>query len=142
MVTKKTKKGKKTVKKVAKKVTKKAVKCTTKSCTKKPSIKVQKPFNKSQIAAAIADMSCLSKKDAGYMLDTLFDIIGAHLKKRSGPGEFTLPGIAKFKVVNKPATKSRKGINPFTGEPMVFAAKPARNIVKVRALKKIKDIAK
>jgi DNA-binding protein HU-beta len=45
-------------------------------------------------------------------------------------------------MVHKPATKSRKGTNPFTGEPMTFAAKPARNIVKIRALKKLKEAAK
>lgn len=137
---KKMKKGKKvaqkkTVKKVAKMV--KSSKPITAS-----SLKVSKPFNKSQIASAIAGMACLSKKDANSVIDALFEVIVAHLKKRGGPGEFTLPGVAKFRVVNKPATKSRQGINPFTGESMVFAAKPARNIVKVRALKKIKDIAK
>ncbi|MBU0744425.1 MAG: HU family DNA-binding protein [Gammaproteobacteria bacterium] len=106
------------------------------------SLKVTKPFNKSQISTAIADITGLSKKDANGMIDALFEIISAHLKKRGGPGEFTFPNVAKFRVINKPATKSRQGINPFTGESMVFAAKPARNIVKIRALKKIKDIAK
>jgi nucleoid DNA-binding protein len=105
-------------------------------------VKVSKPFNKSQIAGTISERICISKKEAGHALDTLFEIISAHLKKRSGPGEFTLPGVAKFKVINKPATKARQGVNPFTGESMMFAAKPARNVVKVRALKKIKDIAK
>jgi nucleoid DNA-binding protein len=46
----------------------------------------------------------------------------------------------KIKVVRKPATKSRKGINPFTGEAMIFKAKPARNVVKVLALKALKDM--
>jgi len=134
---KKMKKGKKIVKKVIKKV-----KSSNKPCFVAGSLKVSKPFNKSQIASAIADMTCLSKKDAGSMLDVLFEIIAAHLRKRGGPGEFTLPSVAKFRVINKPATKARQGVNPFTGESMMFAAKPARNIVKVRALKKIKDIAK
>jgi nucleoid DNA-binding protein len=40
----------------------------------------------------------------------------------------------------KPATKARKGINPFTGEATTFAAKPARTMVKVRPLKKLKDM--
>lgn len=131
---KKIKKSKKAVKKVVKKV--------SKPCFAAGSLKVSKPFNKSQISGAIAEMACLSKKDANCMLDALFEIVAAHLKKRSGPGEFTLPNVAKFRVVNKPATKARQGINPFTGESMMFAAKPARNIVKIRALKKIKDIAK
>lgn len=132
---KKMKKGKKVVKKASKKV--KVSKPMTAS-----SLKVSKPFNKSQIATAIAGMTCLSKKDVNCTLDALFDVIAAHLKKRSGPGEFTLPNVAKFRIINKPATKAREGINPFTGETMMFTAKPARNIVKIRALKKIKDIAK
>ena len=132
---KKIKKGKKVAKKIVKQV-----KCTNKPCI--APIKVSKPFNKSLIAGAISGMTCLNKKDANLMLDVLFEVIASHLRKRSGPGEFTLPNIAKFRVINKPATKARQGINPFTGEPMMFAAKPARNIVKIRALKKIKDIAK
>jgi nucleoid DNA-binding protein len=115
--------------------------CCSKSQCGGP-IKVDKPFNKSQIINTIAYRSCVGKKDIGKIMDTLFEIIAAHLKKRSGPGEFTLPNIAKFKVINKPATKARQGINPFTGEKMTFAAKPARNLVKVRVLKKVKDVAK
>ena len=127
-------------KKVVKQKVVKAVKKVVAKCSIRP-IEVKKPFGKSCIAAAIADMVCLSKKDAGLAIDALFEIITSHLRKR-GPGEFTLPGIAKFRVINKPATKSRQGINPFTGQPMVFSAKPARNVVKVRPLKKLKDIAK
>ena len=134
---KKVKKSKKVVKKAAKKM----MAPSKKQCVAGP-LKVSKPFNKSQIAGAIADVVCVSKKDANCMIDAMFEVIVAHLKKRSGPGEFTFPGVAKFRVINKPATKARQGINPFTGESMMFAAKPARNIVKVRALKKIKDIAK
>jgi hypothetical protein len=59
---------------------------------------------------------------------------------RSGPGTFTVPGLMKVKVVRKPATKARKGLNPFTGEETVFKAKPARNVVKVLPLKGLKDM--
>jgi len=54
-------------------------------------------------------------------------------------GEFTLPGFAKFSVVTKSATEARKGINPFTKEPMDFAAKPASKVIKARPLKAVKD---
>ena len=57
-----------------------------------------------------------------------------------GPGTFTVPGLMKIKVVRKPATKSRKGTNPFTGEAMIFKAKPARKVVKVLALKGLKEM--
>jgi nucleoid DNA-binding protein len=52
---------------------------------------------------------------------------------------FLVPGFAKFVVIKKPATKARKGTNPFTGEPMTFKAKPARKIVRARPVKAAKD---
>ena len=54
-------------------------------------------------------------------------------------GSFVVPGFAKFVVVKKPATKERIGINPFTKEPTVFKAKPARKVVKARPVKAVKD---
>lgn len=141
-MSKKLKKSKKVVKKIVAKSSKqsdKKVKGKIKNFA--GPLKVSKPFNKSQIASAIADITCVNKKNVVSMLDALFEIMAAHLK-RNGVGEFTLPGIAKFRAVNKPAIKAREGVNPFTGKPMTFAAKPARNVVKIRALKKIKDIAK
>ena len=63
----------------------------------------------------------------------------SHLKK-GAPGEFTVPGLMKCKVIRKPATKARKGINPFTGEEVMFKAKPARNVIKVRPLKALKEM--
>ena len=64
-----------------------------------------------------------------------------HVKKRA-VGHFTIPGLMKVQVVRKPATKAKKNVpNPFKpGELMDVAAKPARNVVKVRPLKKLKDM--
>ncbi|HMI00513.1 MAG TPA: HU family DNA-binding protein, partial [Bradyrhizobium sp.] len=50
-----------------------------------------------------------------------------------------VPGFAKFVVIKKAATKARKGVNPFNGEPMTFKAKPARKIVRARPVKAAKD---
>ena len=50
-----------------------------------------------------------------------------------------VPGLLKLTVAKKPATKERKGVNPFTGEEMVFKAKPASRRVKILALKGLKD---
>ena len=61
--------------------------------------------------------------------------------KKGAAGEFTVPGLMKLMVKSKPATKARKGVNPFTGEEMMFKAKPARRTVKVRPLKKLKEMA-
>ena len=73
------------------------------------------------------------------MFEDLAALIAKNLKK-SGPGVFTIPGLSKIKVVRKPATKARKGINPFTQEEMMFKAKPARNVVKIYPLKALKDM--
>ena len=108
------------------------------SSMRKP-VSVKEVFNKSQVIRHLTETSCLAKKDIVAVMEALQDVIEGHLKKR-GPGEFVLLGLAKFKVVHKPATKARKGVNPFTGEPTTFAAKPARNVVKIRPLKKLKDI--
>lgn len=98
----------------------------------------KKAMTKSEIMASLADSTGLSKKDVANVLDGLSGLVGKSLKK-NGPGVFTIPGLSKFKVVRKPATKARKGINPFTGEEQMFAAKPARNVVKIQPLKALKD---
>lgn len=98
-----------------------------------------KPMTKSEIVTGIADATGLTKKD----VSAVFEAMGAQIKKslgRSGPGAYTVPGLMKLVVVRKPATKARKGINPFTGEETMFKAKPARNIVKIRPLKNLKDM--
>ena len=59
---------------------------------------------------------------------------------RRGPGTFTIPGLIKLRVHKKPARKARRGVNPFTGEEMMFKAKPATNVVKFRALKALKEM--
>jgi len=130
-----------------KKATKKA---QAKKPTKKASVKkstpvrkitaVKKPMTKSAIIGEIAENTQLSKKQIASVFDELGILIERHIKKRS-PGQFTLPGLMKIKVKRKPATKARKGINPFTGEETVFKAKPARKVVKIRPLKKVKEMA-
>ncbi len=108
---------------------------------KKPVPAVNSVYSKTQLLTTLAECSGVSKKEVSAVLDTLYEVIEQHIKRR-GPQLFTLPGLAKIKVINKPATKARKGINPFTGEPTIFKAKPARNVVKILALKKLKEMAK
>ena len=100
---------------------------------------VKKPTTKAETYTYIADKTGLTKKDVGAVFESLNTLIKRDLK-RTGPGAYTVPGLMKIKVVRKPATKARKGVNPFTGEPMTFKAKPARNVVKVLALKALKDM--
>ena len=102
----------------------------------------QDPLTKTQIIQTLAEETNLSKNDVKAVLDSLGDLIGAHVKPRSG-GVFKLPGLLKIQVVKKPASKARKGVpNPFRpGETMDVAAKPASRKVKVLALKSLKDMA-
>ncbi len=95
--------------------------------------------NKTQILTQIADATQLSRKQVQAVLDELTNVIEGHVKKK-GVGEFVLPGLLKITTVKKPATKARKGINPFTGEEVMFKAKPASTSVKVRPLKKLKEM--
>ena len=78
----------------------------------------------------------LSKKNVKDILDGLAAIAYKELKKS---GVFLVPGLAKFVVIKKPATKAREGINPFTKEPTTFKAKPARKVIKARPVKAAKD---
>ncbi|MDH5436496.1 MAG: HU family DNA-binding protein [Gammaproteobacteria bacterium] len=99
----------------------------------------KKPATKSQIISEISERTELTKKDVTAVFAELSDLISRDLGNR-GPKQFTVPGLMKIVVQNKPATKARKGINPFTGEETTFKAKPARNVVKVRPLKALKDM--
>lgn len=102
---------------------------------------VKDPFTKTLLNKTLCEMTGLASRDVRNVMEALEQIIHEHMKSR-GPQLFTLPGLAKIKVIRKPATKARKGINPFTGEPTIFKAKPARNVVKVLALKRLKEMAK
>jgi len=96
-----------------------------------------KARSKSEVYGELARASDLARKQVANLFDDLAGLIKADLG-RKGPGIFTVPGLMKIKVVRKPATKAREGVNPFTGERMMFKAKPARNVVKVLALKNLK----
>ena len=98
-----------------------------------------KPPTKTEIYASIAEATGVSKKDVGAVFDALNDEIGKALSQK-GAGSFTLPGLCKIVVQNKPAMPAREGKNPFTGETTMFKAKPARSVVKIRPLKKLKDM--
>ena len=98
----------------------------------------EKPRTKSEVLGTISEQVGISKKEAAQVFDVMGEMIAADLKKNA-VGSFTVPGMMKVTVQRKPATKARKGINPFTGEETVFKAKPARNVVKVRPMKGLKD---
>jgi nucleoid DNA-binding protein len=121
--------AKKTAKKPAAKPAPKAAKISSAS----------KARTKSEIYGTISEHVGISKKEVAGVFDVMSQMIGADLKKGAAE-QFTVPGLMKVSVVRKPATKARKGINPFTKEEVMFKAKPARNVVKVRPMKGLKDL--
>jgi DNA-binding protein HU-beta len=98
-----------------------------------------KRLTKAQVVAEISTASDLDKKSVARVFDALQDLIRKQLTGR-GPGEFVVPGLVKLRVVKKPATKERQGINPFTKEPITIPAKPASKKVRATALKSLKDL--
>ena len=101
--------------------------------------KSAKPATKSEILSNVAEATGLSRKQVTSVFDALSGQIESAVGKK-GPGIFSLPGLLKITVVHKPATPKRKGINPFTKQEQVFAAKPARKVIKIRPFKALKDM--
>ena len=91
---------------------------------------------KSDVVNQICKDAELSRKQVAAVFASLNGIIKKSLR---GHGMFTLPGLLKMKVVKKPATKAREGINPFTKEKMMFKAKPASKKVRLLPLKSLKS---
>jgi hypothetical protein len=101
---------------------------------------IKEALTKSALIAKVAEVSAIETKDVKKVLAAIEAVTLASVSKK-GLGQFTLPGLLKVVAVNIPAKPKRKGINPFTKEEQVFAAKPATIRVKVRPLKKLKDAA-
>jgi len=122
---------------------KKATRRTTrkKTTATRPAMKMtraDKPRTKAEIFRLISETTELSKAQVASVFECMGEIIEKDLKK-GGPGAVNLAGMMKVTVQRKPAVPRRKGVNPFTGEEQWFKAKPARNVVKIRPLKSLKD---
>ena len=124
---------------VAKKATpaKKAAATPSKATAVKP---ISTAFNRSSLITHLAELAAVEVKAVRAIMASLEATILASVHKK-GFGSFTLPGLLKVNVVNVPAKKKRTGIDPFTKQERVFAAKPATVKIKTRALKKLKDAA-
>ena len=103
--------------------------------------KFESPLTKLEMYHTIAESTGLSRKQVTAVLDCMNEIIHAHLRPKAA-GECRINGLLKLEVKQKAATKARKGINPFTGESITFKAKPARQTVKIKGLKKLKEMIK
>jgi len=115
------------------------VKAPTKVAAAKPK-PIKDVLSKSALVAHLSETTELAAKDVRAVLAALETTVQGSISKK-GAGAFTLPGLLKITAVSVPAKPKRKGINPFTGQEQVFAAKPASVKLKVRALKKLKDAA-
>jgi nucleoid DNA-binding protein len=99
----------------------------------------KKPMNKTEIVNHLAEKAGLTKQQIATVFDELGNLIEMNLAEE-GPGAFAIPGLLQIKVVRKPAVEAHTGVNPFTKQEMLFKAKPAQNVVKVVALKGLKDM--
>ncbi|MCB9654968.1 MAG: HU family DNA-binding protein [Deltaproteobacteria bacterium] len=126
-------KKKTTTKKVAKKKTgaadpaKKLAKIT-------PAEKVR---SKSQVVTALAERTGMSRKEVAVIVDSIGEIVKTDLGK-SGPGMVKLFGLLKIRRVHKPKTPAGK--RNIGGREVLVKAKPARNVVRVTALKALKEM--
>src|SRR5438046_1417757 len=103
--------------------------------------KTGKSATKSEILANISAQTELSPKQVASVFDALAVEIQNGIRKK-GPGVFAVPGLMKISCVTKPATKAGTRPNPFKpGEMMDVKAKPERRVVKVRALRALKEMA-
>jgi nucleoid DNA-binding protein len=97
-------------------------------------------MTKAALFQHLSEVTGVGKKDVVAIFNELNVVIGRHVKKNSVE-EFKVPGLMKIKVVTKPARKARKGTNPFTGEEVMFKAKPKSRVIKIQPLKGLKDMA-
>lgn len=100
-----------------------------------------KALTKSQILNNIADKTELTRKQVASVFEALSEEIRGGLGKK-GPGAFTVPGLMKITIRNKPAVPAGRRMDPFTKQERDFPAKPASRAVKVRPLRGLKDMVK
>jgi nucleoid DNA-binding protein len=101
-----------------------------------------KPMTEAEIIRSLAEAASLAKKDIVCVFEILREMIHKQMGKR-GSGEIKIPKLGiKVRRIKKPATKARMGRNPLTGEQVMIAAKPARQVIKASALKSLRDLLK
>ena len=124
---------------MARKTASKASKAQTSAAPAKKAPAIREKMTKAKILAHIATETGLTRGQVDAVLDELEVLVQRHIKKRA-VGEFTLPQLMTIRSVKRPATKKRMGRNPATGEAVEIPAKPATTVVRVRPLKRLKDM--
>lgn len=101
---------------------------------------IKETQTQSQIIAHLAEELEFTRKQVAAVFEATAELVRRHISK-NGSGEFKLPHLGiKIMRKTKLATKKRKGVNPATGESIEIAAKPKREVVKLSALKALKDV--
>jgi len=90
-----------------------------------------KAMSKSQIAAAVAEKVGISKKQAVQALDTV-----AELAYKQAKNTFTLPGLGKLVLQNRPGREMIMQFGPNKGQTIKV---PPKRVVKFRVAKAAKD---
>lgn len=99
-----------------------------------------KTLSKTQIIQRAAEEGNLTSKQVKSVIASIHTMIQEQMSKK-GSGTFAFAGLLKITRVQKPATKAGTRPNPFKpGEMMTVKAKPARNVIKIRALKSLKEM--
>jgi nucleoid DNA-binding protein len=98
------------------------------------------PPSQAEIVRRLAERTGLRTQQVKGVIEGIGEEIRAELAGKKGSGTFRLGSLVKFRVVRKPASKARQGISPFTKQPTTIAARPAHNVIKVAALKTLKDM--
>lgn len=97
-----------------------------------------KPRSKGNVFGLIAEHSELTRRKVAEVFDIMTQVMATDLKKGTA---FQVPGLMKVVVISKPATKGGMRPNPFKpGEMMQVKPRPARKVVKVRALRGLKSL--
>ncbi len=90
-----------------------------------------KALTKSQIAATVAEQVGMTKKQAVQVLDVV-----AQMAYQQAKNTFTVPGIGKLVLVNRPARTMTMQFGPKKGQTVKV---PAKKAVKFRVAKAAKD---
>jgi DNA-binding protein HU-beta len=92
-------------------------------------------MNRTQLVQLLAERTDIPKAKANLLLETLYEVATENLKQH---GEFAIPNFVKLVLKDKPATKERQGMNPFTKTPVTIPAKPASKKVSARPVGDLK----
>lgn len=92
-----------------------------------------------EILQTISDSTGLKRVEVEAVFTEMAKLVKAHMKKQ-GSGEIMIPKMGlKIRKVRRKPTKKRVMVSPLTGKEVVIPPKPARDDIKLVALKGLKE---